>query len=156
MRSRHNRVAWAIATWFGCGLVPKGPGTAGALGSIPLYALVVHGGRLGVGLTATLVALAGIWASRIVERELNKKDPQLVVVDEVAGMLVTLTPMPVLSWRAVAIGLVLFRFFDIVKPWPVRLFEKFPDGWGIVLDDIVAGFLSATLLAVVRALGGLP
>jgi phosphatidylglycerophosphatase A len=103
-----------------------------------------------------LVALAGIWASRIVERELNKKDPQLVVVDEVAGMLVTLTPMPVLSWRAVAIGLVLFRFFDIVKPWPVRLFEKFPDGWGIVLDDIVAGFLSATILAVVRALGGLP
>jgi phosphatidylglycerophosphatase A len=105
---------------------------------------------------ATVVALGGIWASGIVERELNKKDPQLVVVDEVAGMLVTLTPMPMLSWRAVAIGLVLFRFFDIVKPWPVRRFEKLPGGWGIVLDDVVAGVLSATVIAALRALGVLP
>jgi phosphatidylglycerophosphatase A len=156
MESKRNRLAWVIATWFGCGLVPKGPGTAGALGAIPLYALVVHGGRVGVGLTASIVALAGVWAGGVVARESNSLDPQFIVVDEVAGMLVTMIPMPNLSWRAVGLGFVLFRFFDIVKPWPVRWFEKFPGGWGIVLDDVVAGALGAIVLAGARALGALP
>jgi phosphatidylglycerophosphatase A len=154
MERRSSRAAWVIATWFGCGLVPKGPGTAGALGAIPLYALVVRGGQVGVGVAAFFVTIVGIWAASVVARELNQKDPQRVVVDEVAGMLVTLMPLPSLSWRGVAVGFVLFRFFDIVKPWPVRLFEKLPSGWGIVLDDIVAGILGAVVLVVVRALVG--
>ncbi|MGA2447871.1 MAG: phosphatidylglycerophosphatase A [Polyangiaceae bacterium] len=153
MKSKNNRLAWVIATWFGCGLVPRAPGTAGAVGALPLYALVIHGGRVGVGLTAFVVAVTGLWAASLVARESSTQDPQFVVIDEVAGMLVTMTPMAHLSLGAVGMGFVLFRFFDIVKPWPVRYFERFPGGWGIMLDDLVAGALSAVLLAGAQALG---
>src|SRR5580692_11221868 len=97
------RFAWAIATWFGCGLVPKAPGTMGSLGAIPLYLLVARLGRPGVAIAALVVTAAGIWASSVVARELGKKDPQLVVVDEVAGLLVTMLPMGQVTWLGVAL-----------------------------------------------------
>ncbi len=148
--------AWAVATWFGCGLLPRAPGTMGTLGAIPLYVLVVRGGRAGVGLAACVVTLVGVWAASAVAREIGKKDPQIVVVDEVAGLLVTMLPMAELSWRAVAVGFVLFRALDIAKPWPVRDFEKLPGGWGIVMDDVVAGVLGACAMAALRLAGVLP
>jgi phosphatidylglycerophosphatase A len=148
--------AWTLATWFGCGLAPYAPGTVGALGAIPLYWLAIRGGRAGVGAAAVAVTLVGVWAASVVARELGKKDPQLVVVDEVAGMLVTMLPMELLSWRAVAVGFVLFRVLDIAKPWPVRDFERFPGGWGIVLDDVVAGVIGAAAMAALRAVKLLP
>jgi phosphatidylglycerophosphatase A len=151
-----RNAAWAIATWFGCGLVPVAPGTAGALGALPLYWLAIRGGRAGVGAAAIVVTLAGVWAASVVARELGKKDPQLVVVDEVAGMLVTMLPVGELSWRAVAAGFVVFRVLDVTKPWPIREFERFPGGWGIVLDDVVAGVFGATVLALLRAARLLP
>lgn len=146
MRRASSKVAWAIATWFGCGLVPKAPGTAGTLGAVPLYLLAIRGGRTGVALTAIAVTLAGVWAASVVARELHKKDPQLVVVDEVAGLLVTMLPVTVPTWRSVAIGFVLFRLLDVVKPWPVRRLESLPAGWGIVLDDVGAGALGALIM----------
>lgn len=155
MRVRRN-VAWTLATWFGCGRVPKAPGTAGALGAIPLYLAAARGGRGGVAVAAVVVTAAGVWAASVVARELGKKDPQNVVVDEVAGMLVTMLPMREVSWRAVAIGFLLFRLFDVVKPWPVKRFEKLPGGWGIVLDDVVAGALGAGIMAALRATRVLP
>jgi phosphatidylglycerophosphatase A len=155
-RAAARNAAWAIATWFGCGLVPRAPGTAGALGAIPLYWLAIRGGRGGVGATAIVVTLAGVWASSLVARELGKKDPQLVVVDEVAGMLVTMLPVGELSWRAVAVGFVVFRVLDVTKPWPIRRFERLPGGWGIVLDDVVAGVFGATVLTALRAARLLP
>ena len=152
MRKAASRVAWAIATWFGCGLVPKAPGTAGTLGAIPLYWLALHGGRVGVAAAAAIVTLVGVWAASVVARELDKKDPQLVVVDEVAGFLVTMLPVTVPSWRTVAIGFVLFRLLDVVKPWPVRRLEHLPGGWGIVLDDVAAGALGALIMIGLRSL----
>lgn len=146
MRRASSKVAWAIATWFGCGLVPKAPGTAGTLGAVPLYLLAIRGGRTGVAFTAIAVTLAGVWAASVVARELHKKDPQLVVIDEVAGLLVTMLPVTVPTWRSVAIGFVLFRLLDVVKPWPVRRLESLPAGWGIVLDDVGAGALGALLM----------
>jgi len=146
LKKAASQVAWAIATWFGCGLVPKAPGTVGTLGAIPLYWLAIHGGRIGVASTAIAVTFVGVWAASVVARELHKKDPQIVVVDEVAGFLVTMFPVSTSSWRSVAIGFVLFRLLDVVKPWPVRRLEQLPDGWGIVLDDIAAGALGAVVM----------
>ena len=152
-----GRISWALATWFGCGLAPVAPGTAGAIGALPLYVLTMYfGGRAGLVVVMAVVTGVGIWAASRVARELGKKDPQLVVVDEVAGMLVTMLPVQAVSTRAVVAGLVLFRFFDIVKPWPVRAFEKLPGGWGIVLDDVAAGLLGALVMIFLEAARVLP
>jgi phosphatidylglycerophosphatase A len=148
-----RRIAWAIATWFGCGLVPKAPGTAGTLGAVPLYLLAARGGPLAVAATATVVTAAGIWAASAVARDLGKKDPQVVVVDEVAGFLVTMLAVNVVHWQTVVVGFVLFRLFDVVKPWPVRALERLPGGWGIVLDDVAAGALGACVFVGLRWLG---
>jgi phosphatidylglycerophosphatase A len=156
MNERALRPAWLIATWFGCGWMPKAPGTMGSLGAIPLYLLVAQGGRGAVAAAAVAVTAVGIWASSVVARDLGAHDPQIVVVDEVAGILVTMIPMAVVSWRAVLIGFVLFRLFDMTKPWPVRRFEKLPGGWGIVMDDVAAGVLGAVVMAVLRHVRVLP
>ena len=149
-------VAWVIATWFGCGLAPRAPGTVGTLGAIPLYWLALRGGRAGVGVTALAVTLAGVWAASVVARELADEDPQVVVVDEVAGTLITMLPMAAWSWRAVVVGVLLFRFFDILKPWPIRKLERLPGGWGVVMDDVAAGVLGAAVMAVLRYARVLP
>jgi phosphatidylglycerophosphatase A len=150
-------VAWTLGTWFGCGRVPVAPGTAGTLGAVPLYMVAVRaGGALGVGISALVVTAAGVWASSVVARELGQKDPHIVVVDEVAGFLVTMMPLPTLSWRAVVAGFLLFRLLDTLKPWPIRRLEAFPGGWGIVLDDIAAGALAAGILLAARAARLLP
>ena len=148
-----SRCAWVIATWFGCGKIPRAPGTAGSIGAIPLYVLAVQTGRGGVAAAAFAVTAIGIWASSVVARELGTKDPQIVVVDEVAGVLVTMLPVAHLSWRAVVAGFVLFRLFDTTKPWPIRSFEALPGGWGIVLDDVVAGVFGAGVMAALQAGG---
>jgi phosphatidylglycerophosphatase A len=156
MNERIRRPSWIIATWFGCGMVPKAPGTMGSLGAIPLYLLAARGGRAGVGVAALAVTAIGIWAASAVARDLGKKDPQIVVVDEVAGLLITMLPMAHVSWRAVLCGFLLFRLFDVTKPWPIRRFEKLPSGWGIVMDDVVAGVFGACVMGGLRALGALP
>jgi phosphatidylglycerophosphatase A len=148
-----SAVAWTAATWFGCGRAPKGPGTAGTLGAIPLYLLVSMHGRVAVAMTALAVTALGIWASSVVAREVALKDPQVVVIDEVAGLLVTMIPVARASWQAVLCGFVLFRALDIVKPWPVRRFEALPEGWGIVMDDVAAGAIGAAAMASLRACG---
>jgi phosphatidylglycerophosphatase A len=147
---------WALATWFGCGLVPVAPGTAGSLGALPLYLVAVRLGRGALAVTILVVTSVGIWAASRVARDLRQKDPQIVVIDEVAGMLVTMLPMSVVSLRAVVVGFVAFRLFDMIKPWPVRDLEKLPGGWGIVLDDVAAGFMGAAVVAILRVARVLP
>jgi len=145
-----DRIALVLATWFGCGFSPIAPGTAGTLGALPLYLLVAPGGPWAVGLTALLVAGIGIAAAGQVARRRGLKDPQLVCIDEVAGVLVALTAAR-LELVQVAAAVVLFRVFDIWKPWPVRLLERrLPGGWGIVGDDLAAGAWAAALLLAGR------
>lgn len=146
-------LAWSIATWFGCGKVPRAPGTAGSLGAVPLYLLVAPHGRGAVAVTGAAIALVGVWAASVVARDLGAKDPQVVVVDEVAGMLVTLAPLSAVSWRGVAVGFLLFRLLDATKPWPLRRLETLPGGWGIVLDDVGAGLIAAASMAALQAAG---
>ncbi len=147
-----DRIAWVLATWFGCGRAPFAPGTAGTLGAIPLYVMVVRGGSAAVAAAAVVMTAVGVWASTRVARRLERKDPQVVVIDEVAGMLVTMLPFDTFSLRGLAIGFVLFRVLDGLKPWPIRRLERLPEGWGIVLDDVAAGAASAVVLAVLHAI----
>ena len=156
MSNGPSRVARTLATWFGCGLVPRAPGTMGTVGAIPLYILVARGGPWAVAASATLVALVGVWASSVLASEMGVKDPQIVVIDEVAGFLFTMIPASPFSWRAVVAGFVLFRLFDVTKPWPIRSLEGLPSGWGIVADDVGAGLLSAAAMLALAAAGVLP
>ncbi len=103
---------------------------------------------LGAALVLTVV---GIWAADIVARDTGLKDPQIVVIDEVAGVLCTLAVAPS-TWAGVVTGVALFRVFDQFKPWPARAAErKLPGGYGIVLDDIAAGAWGAVVLLGLRA-----
>jgi phosphatidylglycerophosphatase A len=145
-----ERLAHVLAVWFGCGHVPYAPGTAGTLGAVPLYLLLRPLGPLCVLLAAAAVTAVGVWAAGIVERRLGSKDPQIVCIDEVAGVLLTLAAAPP-GWLGVTVGVVLFRVLDTVKPWPARRLEALPAGWGIVLDDVAAGLWGAAALLLLRA-----
>jgi phosphatidylglycerophosphatase A len=150
-----DRVATALATWFGCGFFPKAPGTAGTIGAVPLYLVVAPHGSMAVLLAAAAATLVGIWAAERVGRRLGTHDPQIVCIDEVAGVLITLAPAP-RSWLALVVGVVLFRVLDVIKPWPARLAErKLPGGWGVMLDDVFAGAWGAALVFGAHRLGWL-
>lgn len=151
MRRLVDRVAYWLATWFGCGLVPRAPGTAGSIGAIPLYLALRSQGAMAVAVGAVVATFVGVWAATAVARSTGLKDPQIVVIDEVAGMLVTMSPAAVLAtppgmpmWPSLLAGFVLFRICDQFKPWPARWAERsLPLGWGIVLDDVFAGVWAA-------------
>jgi len=146
--------AHVTAVWFGCGHVPVAPGTAGTLGAIPLYLALRPHGPIAVAATAVVITLVGIWAAGRVERRLGGKDPQIVCVDEVAGVLVAWVAAPP-TFAGLAVGFIAFRVFDQFKPWPARAAERLRGGLGIMLDDVAAGAWAAIVLVVGRALGWL-
>ncbi|HVT93151.1 MAG TPA: phosphatidylglycerophosphatase A [Bryobacteraceae bacterium] len=138
-----------IATWFGCGYWPKGPGTAGSAAAIVVGLVLHHLWRTpapAFGILAALLLVPGIWAAGEVARQAGKKDPQFVVVDEVIGQWVTLAGAAALNWKSWLAAFLLFRIFDIWKPFPVRRIESVPGGAGIVLDDVMAGVYAALVL----------
>jgi phosphatidylglycerophosphatase A len=129
------------------------PGTAGTFGALPLYLVLRPHGVGSVAAAALIVTLVGFWASGSVARRLGQHDPQIVVIDEVAGVLVTWLGAPP-TWAGTIAGLVLFRLFDQFKPWPARLAERrLPPALGIVLDDVLAGVWGAIVLLVARRAG---
>ena len=147
-----NRFALLLATWFGCGYWPWGPGTAGSIAAV-LIAALIHfylgsSGRIALVILIAVFLLPGIWASTRTARLLKRKDPGSVVIDEVLGQWLTLLGATVLNWKAFLAGFILFRIFDIWKPWPVRDFEKLPEGAGIVADDLAAGIYGALILYI--------
>jgi len=153
---------WAtlVATFFGVGRLHPGPGTWGSAATVLLWWLVAHKIAIAwqpwIALFLAMVAvLAGIPAATRVARAIGSKDPQFVVIDEVAGQLVTLIAAPV-AWQSLLLGFILFRGFDIVKPPPVRLLERLPEGAGIVIDDIGAGLYALMVMQVVLHIGLLP
>jgi phosphatidylglycerophosphatase A len=138
-----------LATWFGCGYAPKGPGTAGSLAAIAIaWALheYVGVGPLGFAILAAGLTLPAIWAAGATARETGLKDPQIVVIDEVVGQWLALAGAAELNWKTFLAAFALFRAFDIWKPPPVRQLERLPGGTGIVLDDVMAGFYAALVL----------
>lgn len=147
-----RRLALVCATFGYVGYFPVAPGTAGSLAALGLFAIVRGLGGPGLEL-ATIAAVLGIgiWASSAAERALDQKDPGPIVIDEVLGMLMTLALLPV-SLTGVAIGFLLFRFFDVVKPYPAARMERIRGGAGVMLDDAVAGVYAHVCLRALVAL----
>jgi phosphatidylglycerophosphatase A len=150
--SRPPAPLWAtqVATFCGIGRLRPGPGTWGSAATVVLWAAVAHALtpslRTPVAITlAALITLIGIPAATRVARAAAAKDPQFVVIDEVAGQLIALIAVP-LAWKTFLASLILFRAFDIVKPPPLRQLEKLPDGAGIVLDDVAAGIFAFAVM----------
>jgi phosphatidylglycerophosphatase A len=144
-----NMPARVIGTWFGLGYAPKGPGTAGSLGALaiawPLHEYA-NFTPFSFWIMAVMLTAPGMWAAGVVAKELGRKDPQIVVVDEVVGQWITLAGASHLNWKSWLGALVLFRLFDIWKPPPVRDLEQMPGGIGIVADDVMAGVYGALVL----------
>jgi phosphatidylglycerophosphatase A len=149
--------ATAVATFFGVGRLRPAPGTWGSLATMLLWgALAWHipaGSRpWATVIAAAAVTLLGIPAATSVSRAAALKDPQFVVIDEVAGQLVALIAVP-LAWKTFLAGFILFRVFDILKPFPVRQLERLPEGTGIVVDDIAAGLYALALMHLLLHFG---
>jgi len=125
-----------LSTWFGCGLSPVAAGSVGSLAALPLAAFGVwFGGPLALLIVSAALLATGIAASDVYARLTGIKDPDEVVIDEVAGQCLTLLVVP-LSPLSYFAGFLLFRFFDVAKPFPIRWLERnLPGGWGIMLDD---------------------
>ena len=171
-RTAKDYLALAIAT-CGVGYLPLAPGTWGSLVGIGVYVLVrgaamkffftafagrnfnllhIYYGVIAFELVAVFaIALVGTWAATRTERLSARKDPGKVVIDEVAGQFIALIPVPFVlgaAWWTAILAFVLFRFFDIVKPYPARRLESLEGGLGIMADDVVAGVYAAIVVAV--------
>ena len=148
--------AWTVATFFGAGMGRPGPGTWGSVAAVLLWGAVAWlfhptpNGLLIVVFIGIIVSIAsGIPSASIAAREAGRHDPGFVVVDEVAGQWIALIGSPA-DLRHGLIALILFRLFDITKPFPVRQLEKLPEGWGIVFDDVAAGLYALGVASVLR------
>jgi phosphatidylglycerophosphatase A len=144
-----------VATFFGAGLLRPGPGTYGSVAALLVWVGAAHlwhgiGLAIGTALAALAATLIGIPSATIAARESGRKDPGFVVIDEVAGQWIALIGIRP-DWPHAILALLLFRLFDIWKPWPIRRLEQLPEGTGIMLDDVAAGALALALgLALAR------
>lgn len=150
-----DRIAYALATGLGAGFAPVAPGTAGAIEGVAIYLAVQGLNPFGA---SSLFALSiinivllgiGVWASSRSCEIIGIDDPHSIVIDEVSGQLIALTPLallPSISVIGVVIGFLLFRLFDIIKPYPIRKLERLHGGLGVMADDVLAGVYAAILI----------
>ena len=141
-----------MATFLGIGYLHPGPGTYASAVTVLLWSALAQSigpsWQLSVALAlCAAVTLLGIRPSTIVARQSGRKDPGFVVIDEVAGQLIALVGVP-LDWKYLLAGFILFRGFDIVKPFPLRRLEALPEGIGIMMDDVGAGLYALLLLQI--------
>jgi len=143
-------IAGLTATFFGAGYFPFAPGTFASFEAALLYAFL---GRrippLPYLLILAALFLLGTVAADVFARLLKQKDPRPIVIDEIVGQGIALFSAPA-GWGWIAGGFILFRLFDVLKPWPIRKLERLPGGWGIMADDVAAGAASALVLWGVR------
>ncbi len=155
MKSFSDRLVEMYVTWFGLGYAPVASGTFGTLGGVAIAALVGWfwpQQYLPILVVLCLVmSLLGALVGRWAERRYGRKDPGQFVLDEVVGYLVAACWMGFPGWTHLIYAFFLFRLTDIVKPWPARRLEKLPGGWGIVVDDLVAGAYALAILMGIRA-----
>ena len=141
-----------FAFGFGSGLVKKAPGTCGTLVAVPLFVLLAGLDLITYIVLIIALYIFGVWICDKASEKMGVHDHQGIVWDEIVGYLVTMVGMP-LSWPAVIMGFILFRFFDIVKPWPIHIIDRqVSGGQGIMLDDVLAGFFAAACLFAVKAM----
>jgi phosphatidylglycerophosphatase A len=140
--------AQLLAFGFGSGLAPKAPGTAGTLLAVPFYLLLSHLPLLFYSAIVLAAALVGIWVCGVASRQLNAHDHPGIVWDEFVGYWITMWALPV-DWVWIVAGFIVFRIFDILKPWPIGALDtNVGGGLGIMLDDIVAGMLACLTLHI--------
>ncbi|MEP0174947.1 MAG: phosphatidylglycerophosphatase A [Paraglaciecola sp.] len=132
-----------LAFGFGSGLAPKAPGTFGTIAALPLVAALALYTPLPIYIAVTIIAsVVGIWICGITANDMQVHDDSSIVWDEVAGMLITMIAVP-LSWQTLLLGFILFRIFDILKPWPISYLDKNAHGgFGIMIDDVLAGIFA--------------
>jgi phosphatidylglycerophosphatase A len=151
-----NRLALAIATFFGCGYFPKAPGTIGSLAALAIAAFLYRfagAGQLTLFLLFLVSLPVAVWSSTVAARLLEKEDPGEVVIDEVVGQWLALLGPAEWNWKSFVAAFLLFRLFDMWKPQPVRAVESLPEGLGIVADDVMAGVYAALILYIGAYIG---
>lgn len=135
-----------LAFGFGSGLFRKAPGTLGTLAALPICWLSGQWGGIVYSVLTVVVAVAGVWLCGHAAKRLGEHDFGGIVWDEIAGLLVAMWGLP-FTWSTILAGFALFRLFDIMKPWPIRWVDRHVEGgFGIMLDDILAGLLTAAIL----------
>ena len=138
-----------ISTWFGCGYSPFAPGTAGSAAGLAIGIFLHERAGFSWWQFLLLAAVAfgpAVWAATITAEAVGRKDPSIVVVDEVIGQWISLAGARALNWKSYLAAFALFRLFDIWKPIPVRQLERLPGGWGINADDAMAGIYAALVM----------
>lgn len=144
-----------LATWFGCGLSPKAPGTVGSIGAVPLHFALATLGPVPHVVAVVALSAAGIWASNEVAKAEGIEDPQHVVIDEVAGTLIAMGMVSGSSIGVRLLALALFRVLDITKPGPIDSVQRLsPPGLGIMADDLLAGLAAGAMAYSASALLG--
>jgi phosphatidylglycerophosphatase A len=151
-----NGVAKALATAFGAGYSPIAPGTCGTAVAVPLAWALATLPLWQFAIVVVAVTGLAIWAADRADRAWGTHDSGRIVIDEVAGYLVTVAAIDRTDWRVLLVGFVVFRALDIIKPPPVRwLDENLPGGWGVVLDDVAAGVLGLGIMWALAHFGAL-
>jgi phosphatidylglycerophosphatase A len=139
-----------LATCFGIGWLPRAPGTFASAAALVAGWLLIRLGWPALVIGAVLASVSGIWACGMHARKVGLYDPSECVLDEVAGQWIALFPVAVSGrvqdWRLYILAFLLFRLFDIFKPWPISAAERLPGGYGVMMDDIVAGCAGGLLL----------
>mgnify|MGYP003115936673 FL=1 len=151
-----TRLAELVATWFGSGYLPKAPGTWGSLAALPFAWVILSffPGPYFLLAASAVLLLVGVWASALHSKTLGTHDAGEIVVDEVVGQwtVLAVAPFSLLGWL---VAFVLFRLFDVLKPWPISWIDKrVSGGWGIMLDDVVAGLFGALAISLIVFLVG--
>ncbi|WNC71318.1 phosphatidylglycerophosphatase A [Thalassotalea psychrophila] len=138
-----------LALGFGSGLSPKAPGTMGTLAAIPLY-LLCSQLSLNVFIAITVfISIVGIWICDKASKDAGVHDHGAIVWDEIAGFFITMIAVPA-TWQTIIVGFIFFRILDIAKPWPISIADKkVGGGFGIMLDDIIAGILACVLMHLI-------
>jgi len=153
MNKTFDKIALFIAQGGFSGRMPIAPGTAGTVVGVVLYLLVKDLSSLLYSAVFVTVTLIGTWAAGAADNVLGAMDSPTIVIDEIAGYLLAMFLIP-FAWWAVIAGFVLFRFFDILKPWPVNKLQDIPGGPGVMLDDIGAGIYTNVILQITVAIRG--
>jgi phosphatidylglycerophosphatase A len=149
-----DRVALVLATGFGAGYSPVAPGTAGSALTV-LILWIVPFSRAGLLVFLVAAIVAGTWAAQRAERSFGTKDPGAIVIDEVAGMTLTVAPFA-LTPAVLLVGFVLFRIFDVTKPFPARASQHCIGGIGVMVDDLIAGLYALIVIVIGRAVFAWP
>ncbi len=135
-----------LAFGFGSGLAKKAPGTFGTLAAVPLYMILIQANAYIYGAVAIVCSVLGIWICGIAADKLGEHDFGGIVWDEIAGFLITMW-FVAFSWQNLILGFVLFRLFDIIKPWPIRWIDRqIAGGFGIMLDDVIAAVFAGVVM----------